>query len=378
MMLLTIDTVLFAHRREWAVGITLICLAILVSLFAHDIFFRLLARFRPTRHLDYPPLSIATQRLKRPARWIVILTAIGVALPWIHIPAAYLDLTHKALGILWFLALGWLMISAVYMVEDLLLRRYDIAASDNLRARRIRTQMQFMRRIAISLLLLVDAGLILSLFHDSKIWHYGAGLLASAGLASLVLATAAKSTASNLLAGLQIAFTEPIRIDDVVVVQGEWGKIEEITTSYVVVALWDQRRLIVPLSYFIENSFQNWTRNHSDLLGTAFLYVDYSIPVEALRQEFTRILESSPLWDRRVNALQVTNLSEHTMEIRCLLSARNSSEQFDLRCIVREKMVDFIQKNYPDTFPRTRFSDISCNGSGNSPFHQSPAVTTRQ
>jgi small-conductance mechanosensitive channel len=219
--------------------------------------------------------------------------------------------------------------------------------------------MQFMRRVSIFLLLLIDAGLILSLFHDSKIWHYGAGLLASAGLASLVLATAAKSTASNLLAGLQIAFTEPIRIDDVVVVQGQWGRVEEITTAYVVIAIWDQRRLIVPLSYFIENSFENWTRNSSDILGTSFLYVDYSVPVEALRQEFTRILESSPLWDRRVNALQVTNLSEHTMEIRCLLSARNSSEQFDLRCIVREKMIGFIQKSYPDAFPRTRFSEVS-------------------
>ena len=358
-MLVAIYNIVSAHRREWAIGITLICLAILLSLFAHDIFFRLLARFRPQQHRDHPLLVSATQRLRRPARWIVILTAIGFALPWIPIPSAYLDLTHKGLGILWFLALGWFMISSVYVVEDLLLRRYDIGATDNLRARRVRTQMQFLRRITIFLLLLIDAGLILSLFHDSKIWHYGAGLLASAGLASLVLATAAKSTASNLLAGLQIAFTETIRIDDVVVVQGYWGRIEEITTAYVVIAVWDQRRLIVPLSYFIENSFENWTRSRSDLLGTAFLYVDYSVPVDALRQEFTRILESSTLWDRRVNALQVTNLSEHTMEIRCLLSAKNSSEQFDLRCLVREKMIDFIQKNYPDAFPRTRFSDVS-------------------
>ena len=372
-MLLTIYSVLSVHRREWALGITLICIAILLSLFAHDMFFRILARIRPKHRVDHPVLAISTQRLRRPARWIVLLTAIGFALPWIPIPSAYLDLTHKALGILWFLALGWLMISAVYMAEDLLLRSYDIGASDNLRARRVRTQMQFMRRISIFLLLLIDAGLILSLFHDSKIWHYGAGLLASAGLASLVLATAAKSTASNLLAGLQIAFTEPIRIDDVVVVQGYWGRIEEITTAYVVIAVWDKRRLIVPLSYFIENSFENWTRNSSDILGTSFLYVDYSVPVEALRQEFTRILESSPLWDRRVNALQVTNLSEHTMEIRCLLSARNSSESFDLRCIVREKMIDFIQKNYPDAFPRTRFSEDSKNGEDNSPFLNSPS-----
>jgi small-conductance mechanosensitive channel len=250
------------------------------------------------------------------------------------------------------------MIASVYMVEDILVRRYDVQAEDNLRARRVRTQMQVLRRIAIAILLMIDAGLILSLFHDSKIWHYGAGLLASAGLASLVLATAAKSTASNILAGLQIAFTEPIRLDDVVVVQGEWGKIEEITTSYVVVAIWDKRRLIVPLTYFIENSFQNWTRNSSDLLGTAFLYVDYSIPVEALRSELTQVLENSPLWDRKVNSLQVTNLSEHTMELRCLASARNSSDLFDLRCLMREKMAAYIQQNYPDAFPRMRLSAL--------------------
>src|SRR5215470_3759633 len=163
-MLLTIYSVLSAHRREWALGVTLLCIAILVSLFAHDIFFRLLARFRPEHHVDRPLLSTVTQRLRRPARWIVILTAIAVALHWIPISPGYIGLSHKVLGILWFVALGWLMISAVYMVEDLLLRRYDITASDNLRARRVRTQMQFMRRIAISLLLLVDAGLILSIF----------------------------------------------------------------------------------------------------------------------------------------------------------------------------------------------------------------------
>lgn len=351
------------HRRDWLLGVTVACIAILISLFAHDLLFRLLNHFRKEKQTKNDSLFLSViQRLRRPARFIVILTAIAFVLPWIPIPPNYVDLSHKVLGILWFIGLGWLMVAAVYMAEDLMLRRYDVTAKDNLRARRMRTQTQFMRRIAIALALLIDAGLILSLFHDSKIWHYGAGLLASAGLASLVLATAAKSTASNLLAGLQIAFTEPIRIDDVVIVEGEWGRIEEITTSYVVVAIWDQRRLIVPLSYFIENPFQNWTRNTSDLLGTAFLYVDYSVPVEALRQKFTSILESSPLWDRRVNSLQVTNLSEHTMEIRCLLSARNSGEQFDLRCLVRERMIAFIQQNYPDAFPRTRFSSISKHG----------------
>ena len=180
-------------------------------------------------------------------------------------------------------------------------------------------------------------------------------LLASAGLATLVLATAAKSTASNFLAGMQIALTEPIRIDDVVVVQGEWGQIEEIASSYVVVKCWDLRRLIVPLSYFIDNSFQNWTRSSSELMGTAFLYLDYSVPVEPLRKQLQQIVAASKLWDGKVCALQVTDLKEHTMEIRCLISTSNSSDNFDLRCIIREQMMAFVQEKYPEAFPKARF-----------------------
>ena len=232
-------------------------------------------------------------------------------------------------------------------------------SADNLKARRVRTQLQLLRRMAIILFLVIDAGLILSLFRDSQVWHYGAGLLASAGLASLVLATAAKSTAENMLAGLQIALSEPIRLDDVVIVEGEWGKIEEITTTYVVIAIWDYRRLVVPLTYFIEKPFQNWTRERADLMGTSFLYVDYSVPVPALRAELSRLLETMPQWDGKVVACQVTNLSEQTMEVRCLMSARNAPDLFDIRCMVREGMIDFLQKNYPDAFPRTRFSAVS-------------------
>jgi Mechanosensitive ion channel len=194
---------------------------------------------------------------------------------------------------------------------------------------------------------------------DPRISHYGSGLLASAGVASLILATAAKSTAANLLAGIQIAFTEPIRLDDDVVIQGEWGRIEEINSAYVVVKIWDLRRLVLPLNYFIENSFQNWTRESADIMGMAFLYVDYSIPVAELRQQLDRIVHASPLWNKQVCGLQVTNLTEHTMEIRCLMSSRNSGENFDLRCLVREQMTAFIQQNYPNAFPTTRFAGVS-------------------
>ena len=344
-----------AHAGHWTIGVLLLAAAVVLSSFARPILQSLILRIPFFRGGPEHVFKIV-RRLRRPAQVLVMITGVGLVLPVIDILHPYLSPLQKGLAVVWFVALGWLMIALVYCVEDVLILRYDVSVADNLRARRARTQMQVMRRMAIVLLILVDAGLALSVFHDSELWHYGAGLLASAGLASLVLATAAKSSASNLLAGLQIALTEPIRLDDVVIVDGEWGRIEEITTTYVVMAIWDQRRLIIPLSWFIENPFQNWTRQTAQLLGTVFLYVDYSVPVEPIRQEFTRILEASKEWDKRVNAVQVTNLTEHTMEVRCLMSAANSGDAFNLRCTVREKMIAFIREKYPDAFPRMRFT----------------------
>ncbi|WP_433967319.1 mechanosensitive ion channel family protein [Tunturiibacter gelidiferens] len=253
-------------------------------------------------------------------------------------------------------SLGWFAVGCIYVLQAIMLRRYDLNAENNIRARRVHTQFQLFRRMLITFVVIIDIGALLWTFNDPRIWHYGSGLLASAGIASLIIATAAKSTAANFFAGLQIAVTEPLRIDDVVVVQGEWGRVEEINSAYVVIRLWDLRRLIVPLSYFIENSFQNWTRQSSDIMGTAFLYVDYSIPVEALRQQLESIVHPSPLWNKQVCGLQVTNLTDRSMELRCLMSSRNSSDNFDLRCLVREKMTEWIQQNYPEAFPTTRFA----------------------
>jgi len=357
-MSLWIRNVLHAYQRDWTIGVIILIIAITVSANARRILMGALGKLRRAKGGDLGHTLKIVGRVRRPAQALIILTGFGIILPLLHFPPHTLEVLQKGLAVIWFLALGWLLVALVYCMEDFLLLRYDVSVANNVRARRARTQMQLMRRMVTTLLVMVDAGLVLSVFRDSQIWHYGAGLLASAGLASLVLATAAKTSASNFLAGLQIALTEPIRLDDVVIVEGEWGRIEEITTTYVIVAIWDQRRLVVPLTYFIETPFQNWTRDTSDLLGTSFLYVDYSIPVQALRDELTRVLENEPQWDKRVNVLQVTNLSEHTMEIRCLLSAADSSQQFNLRCIVREKMIKFIQMNYPDAFPRTRFSAV--------------------
>jgi small-conductance mechanosensitive channel len=179
-------------------------------------------------------------------------------------------------------------------------------------------------------------------------------MIASAGVAGIVIGFAAQKSLGTLLAGFQIAMTQPIRIDDVVIVEGEWGKIEEITLTYVVVRIWDLRRLVVPITYFIEKPFQNWTRTSADILGTVFLHVDYGVPVDAVRGELGRILESSPNWDRKVNVLQVTEARERTLELRALASSSDASKSWDLRCEVREKLVDFVQRNYPESLPRLR------------------------
>ena len=297
------------------------------------------------------------KNLAGPSRAVFFTTCLIAVLPAIpRLPDNVEDLVRQIAVMGLILSIGWFAVGWVYVMQNVFLRRYDLSAENNIQARRVHTQFQLFRRVVIAFVVVIDAGALLWSFHNPRIWQYGTGLLASAGVASLILATAAKSTAANFLAGLQIAITEPIRIDDVVVVQGEWGKVEEINSAYVIIKIWDLRRLVVPLNYFIENSFQNWSRQATDIMGTAFLYVDYSIAVEELRQQLDRIVHPSPLWDTKVCGLQVTNLSERTMEVRCLVSSHNASMNFDLRCLVREEMTKWIQENYPQAFPTTRFS----------------------
>jgi small-conductance mechanosensitive channel len=363
----------FHFRHGWFFAIFVFCSMLVVANLVHYILFRVLHRKESISN----PLGWGLQQyLGKPARAIFFLTCLLIILPTIpDLPENIEAMLRQAFIMLTVVALGWFAIGCIYVLQAFMLRRYDLTAENNFRARRVHTQFQLFRRILITFVVIIDIGALLWTFNDPRIWHYGSGLLASAGIASLILATAAKSTASNLFAGLQIAFTEPIRIDDVVVVQGEWGRIEEINSAYVIVKIWDLRRLVVPLNYFIENSFQNWTRQSSDILGTAFLYVDYSIPVEDLRKQLEAIVHPSPLWDEKVCGLQVTNLTDRSMELRCLVSSRNSSENFDLRCLVREKMTEWIQQNYPDAFPTTRFTSHSdlINQTGDESFLQYPA-----
>jgi len=249
-------------------------------------------------------------------------------------------------------SIGWAFVILAQVIADIIFSRYSIDAPDNLSARRVRTQTQVLQRIVVVLVAMVTLAVMLMTFPSVK--HIGASVLASAGLAGLVVGMAARPTLASLIAGIQVAITQPIRIDDAVIVENEWGWIEEIETTYVVVRLWDLRRMILPLTYFIERPFQNWTRTTADLLGSCMIYVDYTLPVEELRKELHRVLTGTKLWDGKVWGLQVTDLTERTMQIRALMSASSASMAFDLRCYVREQLIQFLQKNYPQCLPRAR------------------------
>lgn len=255
--------------------------------------------------------------------------------------------------------LTWLLVRAIAAGEQAILRSHPMEVADNLQARRIQTQTRVIARVLMGATVLLGLSIVLLSFDPVK--QLGRTLLASAGIIGLVAGIAAKPVFGNLIAGLQIALTQPIRLDDVVIVEGEWGRIEEIGSSYVVVRIWDERRMVVPLSWFIENPFQNWTRRSADLLGTAFLWLDYRAPVAAMRTELERICKSEPLWDGRVCVTQVTETSEHTIQVRLLVSARNSGDAFDLRCIVRERMIDFLMREHSYALPRLR-AEIAAEG----------------
>lgn len=281
--------------------------------------------------------------------FLAIYPLIGYYLP----PPASLNIVQERLFIVLAIVLfTWIIIELSNVLRYIFLEKYTFDKEDNLRERRLVTQVAFIRKIFIIGVVVIAFASILMNFESAR--RIGTGLLTSAGIMGIIIGFAAQKSIANLLAGFQIAFTQPIRIDDVVVVEGEWGKIEEINLTYVVVQIWDQRRLVLPINYFIEKPFQNWTRTTAAIWGTVFIYVDPTVNVGELKSKLKEILDATPLWDKKVQVLQVTDWTEKTIELRCLMSARDSPTAFDLRCLVREKLLEFLQKNHPETLPKTR------------------------
>ncbi len=294
----------------------------------------------------------AIKRLSKPFIGLAILLAIFSLQKWIAFEEFLPIKTSVIFTILFTVVFTWIIINAIKIIRFVILGKYDMTSKDNLKARKIHTQLIVFERILITIVILVSFSIILMSFDSIR--KIGVSLLASAGVAGLIIGLAAQKSIAMILAGFQIAITQPIRLEDVVIVEGEWGWVEEITLTYVVVRIWDKRRLIMPINYFIEKPFQNWTRMSAEILGTVFIYVDYGFPVDVLRAEVTRILATTDLWDGNVNSLQVTNATEKSMELRILVSSADSSISWDLRVFLREKLIDFIRREYPEYLPKSR------------------------
>jgi len=285
-------------------------------------------------------------------RFSVPLLGVILLLPLLRLPENWTWVTQKGFGILLIVALSFLIVRGVNAVQSALLSRHRLDVPDNLPARRIYTQVSVIRKIIVTAVVVIATGSILMLFEPVR--QFGTSILASAGIAGVVIGFAAQKTLGNVLAGIQIALTQPILIDDVVVVEGEFGQIEEITLTYVTVRTWDLRRMVLPITYFVDKPFQNWSRVSTELLGTVILYLDYRAPMGELRKELKRLVENNPKWDRRVCGLQVTDAKQNAIEVRALVSGTDPGKTFDLRCEIREGLIEYLWRNHPESLPRSR------------------------
>lgn len=296
--------------------------------------------------------ALLVPMIGRSLRILAPVLAVIFAIPLLHLPSRYDAILAKGTSTLLILAVALILLQTVHVGERVLLTRFDITAADNLRARTVQTQIHVMSRLLDVVIGLFAIACLLML--SSQVRHVGASLLASAGIVGIVAGIAAQKTLANLLAGFQIALAQPMREDDVVIVDGEWGRVEEITLTYVVVHVWDDTRLVLPLSYFIETPFQNWTRTSAGLLGQVHVWVDYSFPVDEGRKALKQIIETNPLWDKRFWNLQVVEASEKSMQLRVLATAADSSIAWNLRCDIREKLIAYIQRCHPRSLPLLR------------------------
>jgi small-conductance mechanosensitive channel len=358
---------------DWApntiVGAIILALAAMAALVVHAAVARLFARLVRRRHPYLAGVLAGTRRLGQIA---FVIAAVFIALPVAPFSLATMAIIAYGLLIATIILIGWMVITTTHILADLYLLRFRLDVADNLLARKHVTQVRVLRRVVDTLLIIVTIGAVLMTFEPVR--QYGVSLFASAGVAGLVVGFAARPVLSNLIAGIQLAMTQPIRIDDAVLVENEFGNIEEITATYVVLRLWDLRRMIVPLTYFIEKPFQNWSRESTSLIGTVLLKVDYTTPVERLRAKAEEIVKASPLWDGDLIKLQVTDADALTMELRVIATARSSGDAFDLRCELREKLIAYLQAELPNALPHRRQEAINVAAS---PPAGAPAMRDR-
>ena len=335
---------------DWLLGPLLFLLIVGFGFVLQSVTVRLLARLLATHQARGLPDLFS--RIKGALRFAIVVFAAAVAFPIVPMAAEIGDMLHRLLIAATIVLAGWISVIAANTLADRHIGRLRIDVADNLHARKAATQMRILKRAADTLLILLTVAFALMSFPSVR--EFGLSLFASAGAAGLVMGLAARPLLENMFAGIQLAITQPIRIDDVLVVQGQWGWVEEITSTYVVMRLWDLRRLVLPLSYFLQTPFENWTRTSSTVIGSVFIHLDYTAPVEAIRAKATEIVRDSARWDGNVVNLQVTDATADTIELRILVTAVDSPTVWDLRCEVREKVLAFIQSEHPSALPRRR------------------------
>jgi small-conductance mechanosensitive channel len=355
---------------NWGISLIIFVAVALLALVVHGIAYGILGRLTAKGGEFWRSFVTGTKGL---ARGALLVLAVGLASRLAPLSPAEADGFAKFVQVGIILLIGWTALVALGIATRVYTKRFDIGAEDNLLARKHVTQVRLLRRAAQTLIVVVTVAAAMMTFDSVR--QFGVSLLASAGAAGLVVGLALQPILANLIAGIQIAVTEPIKLEDVVIVEGEWGRIEEITATYVVVRIWDLRRLVVPLKYFIDHPFQNWTRESSALLGTVVLYVDYTVPVDAVREKLKEIVEAAPQWDKQVASVSITDTTERSVQMRLLISAKNSGQAWDLRCLVREKMLGFLQKEYPHALPRHR-AEIAPNAASSEGERQGLAATT--
>ncbi|MEQ1837071.1 MAG: mechanosensitive ion channel family protein [Candidatus Nitrotoga sp.] len=320
----------------------------MLALIAYTVIYAMLRRLTRSNTVT----SVVVDYVAYPTKLVLPLLAVKLALPVALNGLRHQEIFSDLVTISLTLSITWLVMRAIAGVGESVIRHHPTDISDNMHARQIQTQTRVLTRTVMFFVLLI--GLASALMVLPGMRQIGGSLLASAGVVGIAAGLAARPVLGNLIAGLQIALAQPIRLDDVVIMENEWGHIEEITSTYVVVKIWDERRLIVPLQWVIEHPFENWTRNTSQLLGTVFLWFDYRLPLAPLRAELIRVCKAAPEWDQRVSMIQVVDSNEHGMQIRALISAADASRRWDLCYRVREALIDFVQREYPQCLPRVR------------------------
>jgi small-conductance mechanosensitive channel len=345
------ETLIQFAENQKALFTTLVILSIIIAGYIiHGILFLIAKQL--SKGIENSFFHVIKGKLKHASLLMIMLILANIILSLFQDDQSISNGLKHFFTILLILSFAWLAIQATNVIRLVVLRRYDTSTTDNLQARKINTQFKVFGRILVTLIVFIAISAILMTFDSIK--QIGVSLLASAGIAGIIIGLAAQKSLGLILAGIQIAITQPIRLDDVVIVEGEWGWIEEITLTYVVVRIWDKRRLVVPITYFIEKPFQNWTRSSADILGTVFIYADYTLPVEPLREELNRLVKDNPDWDGLVANIQVTDATAACVEYRVLVSAPDSPTAWRLRVYLREKLIAFMQQHYPGSLPKTR------------------------